>query len=67
MSLANAGSPHPILLPASKITYFSNLPDWIPENTVKLLIRVLAAINFRRALDPVAIGGRRLLEATAPA
>ncbi len=30
--------------------------------TVKLLIRARAAINFRRALDPSAIGGRRLLE-----
>ncbi len=29
---------------------------------VKLLISSGAAINFRRALDPAAIGGRRLLE-----
>ncbi len=30
--------------------------------TVKLLISTRAAINSRRALDPAAIGGRRLLE-----
>ena len=30
--------------------------------TVKLLISARAAINFRRALDPAAIGGRCLLE-----
>ncbi len=30
--------------------------------TVKLLISAHAAINFRRALDPAAIGGRCLLE-----
>ena len=30
--------------------------------TVKLLISARAAINFRRVLDPAAIGDRRLLE-----
>ena len=30
--------------------------------TVKILISAQAAINFRRALDPSAIGDRRLLE-----
>ncbi len=32
------------------------------RHTVKLLITARAALNFRRALDPAAIGGRGLLE-----
>ncbi len=35
----------------------------IIHNTAKFLISVREAINFRRALDAAAIGGRRLLEA----
>ncbi len=32
------------------------------KNTVEILISTRAAINFRRTLDPAAIGGRHLLE-----
>ena len=39
-----------------------NIENFKNMVTVKLLISVRAAINFRCALDPAAIGGRRLLE-----
>ncbi len=39
MSLVTDGSPYPILLPASKITKYSKLPDWyaISESFVSYL------------------------------
>ncbi len=66
MSLATDGSPYPILLPASKITKYSKLPDWSYTCTINIPSSSFVAIwvffvtrLFRRRCPPAEISDER--------